>query len=584
VTRDEAIKFIDTGRAQGIPDEELTAEVRKRSVMPPLVEYGPGGKAYPAGVGQYPGGYGYQQADAFNELISSPKAFAAHQVLPLLGAVLGGVGGRYATEAIPALRGAGILASAGRAAVPAAGEAAGIFGGTIGAQAASGEPIDAGQAGRAATLQGGLSLGNSLVANLLGRAGGVSGSAANAAMGRPGFAKVSAGAEDTLARRIAQQAENFPITEGRRRLDTLVAAHDQSGKFIDGEDIITAMKGAFRSGSSPEAVAANRMLDRDIANVRAEMQLVSRTNSSPASRVAASPGMDIPQESVAVPGIEVPSSGPTRLPPGAPSINERTGAPASMMQGSGGVSIPPGTRTLPGVSTPPSQAQTVPPHLLGAYGESTPFIGARNQSLPLTAKQTDELIQRTLTKPVQDELQGKIGASAYTAARLDARNAAAQTFYDRLGGNASQAASSTQAALKSREKIQKYFGTDQFGDPMLQTPGRIAAMGSPGNRSAPTLLKKLEEFDAVNGSHLKDEVIKLGQMREWGPAQQRTANIVSSALQLSRGEATGAIRNAIRGVARLAVSSQGMTGAAGRAGVSTYLTQKSFEDAMKGTP
>jgi len=183
-------------------------------------------------------------------------------------------------------------------------------------------------------------------------------------------------------------------------------------------------------------------------------------------------------------------------------------------------------------------------------------------SLPLTAKQADDLIQRTLTKPVQDELQGKIGASAYTAARLDARNAAAQTFYGRLGSGAKEAGASTQAALTSREKVQHYFGSDIFGDPMLQTPGRIAAVGSPQNRSAATLVEKLQEFDAVNGSRLADEVINLGSVRQWGTKEQRTANLISSSLQLSSGKGPGITQNTVRAMARLLVRAQGLTGAA----------------------
>lgn len=211
--------------------------------------------------------------------------------------------------------------------------------------------------------------------------------------------------------------------------------------------------------------------------------------------------------------------------------------------------------------------------------------GAKGMKLPLTPKQADEILREGMTKPVADEFNSTPGGSAYTNARMEARNLAAHEFYNKLGPDAVDAAGRANKAMTAREAVQDMLPTDKYGDVRLSTPGRVAAAGSPGNPSAAVVLRKMREYDRVNNTDFAGEMIRLGQMKDWGPAQQRTANYISTLLNLPRGSVsdTGWLRNLFRMAGRGAVRGQGMAGAAAR-GAASYAFSQAMEKERRQTP
>lgn len=470
--------------AAGTPKEQVfdfLALRRGQGTNAPLGEYGPGGKLYPAGTGNIPGGY--EQAGLLQEFAESPGKAVARRALPMAGAILGGMGGR-------ALGGA--LGPVGRAVTQAGGEALGMFGGVLGAQGATGAELDPKQAALAAGMVGAASLGTSSLAYGGGRAGGVSSKAASAAVGRPGFAaKVPAEAEHALSVKMAETAKAMPKTQGRIDIEKMIDAHDAAGKRID----------ALQAWS------------------QALSQAGTKTGVHPANKAADTAMKDV-----------------------ADRLFERL-----LQEDAGG---------------------------------------------QLTAKQFDKVIREEFTTHLRKELlPGGPHGGSVTAGRLASlRGDLQEMLYNSLGSGAKEAGQQAAGALRSREALLKYFGGDEFGAPRLSTPGRVAAAAAPANRSGPTLLKKIQAFDEVNGSDLTGEVIRLAQKREWGPAEERTANYISSVLQMSKGGVgtVGALRNLTRAMGRTMVRLQGKTGAGARALTFNPDMQdrqrQAFEEQMRLTP
>lgn len=448
--------------------------------------------------------------------------YIARQTLPIAGAVLGGVAGRYTAGMVPALQKTGFLPAAGRAVASAVGEGTGLATGIVGEQAVSGisqgqglSQVDVPGALGAGGLQTGLSLGAAGTAYGLGRAGGVKSKPAGAAVGRPGFAArlPQSAAMDTAAE-IASTAKNVPLSPGRVTLEEFIAAHDQAEKFIDNKKLLDAMERAMPRGQSREAVAARRMLRQDMRRMREEIRQLSSSNKY----------------------IDDPSAGFARS---APS------------------------------------GQYFP------YKPPTPRPGTQGMTYPMSAYETDQVIQNSLTSAVKKELEGKVGGTAYKAARARARNLAAQEMYRSLGKGAAEAGESAHKALLARESVVKTFPTDPELDiPTPTAVSRVVKAGSLTEADAPIYLKRLRALDNAFGTKLANKVQELGFKMEWGPKDEQAANIIADTLNIPRGRTgVGNVRSGIRILARLAVRSQGMTGAAARG-----FASKAFEDAMRNSP
>lgn len=486
---------------------------------------------------------------------------------PALGAMAGSVAaGRALKHAPKAIRlGAKWLA---RPAGEAAGQGAGEYVNQV--IAGTKEPK---RVGLQAGIGGGLSMGLQATIPLLGRMSGLDPEVALAPVGSPGFAKKLPGRgkpEVALTREINYQAENMPRSQGRQDIDRMIAKHDAAGQFIDGQKVLDAMLGNKVAGSSLEATNANRMLGDDVARLRAEMEMVSSMNRRTPDQMLGAPPVNIPGETIVRPGTtssmlpggteweRVPLPSETGVTPAGYKLVPKT-TPPTFYPGT-----PSTTTNIPDVNIPGVPQQTIPPHLRGVGGTSPPR-GAETMQYPLTAEQLDAIIQRSLTRPVQDELQGA-GSAAYSGARVGARNSAAQTFYGHLGTGAKEAGQQAHEAMLAKEGLQDMFPVDKRGNPRLASPGRVASVGAEGNMSAELVLQSLRDFDRFNpGANLEQKVLDLAFSRAWGPQKQRTASYIMSMLKMpgASGGASGA-QNFIRMLGRMAIRSQGVSGAAAR--------------------
>lgn len=573
MTPDQERDLIKNLHAAGASEEQIVGALRKsRGVpTPEQMQNVQTGTLFPGAEGLI----GSIDQIAKNPTISG----VASNVLPIIGAILGGKVGRMAGEAVPVAQGARAISRIARGAMPfvragasSLGESLGLGSGIVANQAASGQPIDIPSTVGPMARQGALSLGTSGLAYLGGRAGGVDSGAAAEAVGRPGYVKpLPKDAPDLLARKMIKTVEETPLSPGKVKLNDMIAAKDLRGEFVDGEQILAAMEKARMKGSSAEAVAANRRLSGDIARLRAEMHTASQEQQTPPLTMAAAPPVAIPGATRTIPETVIPPSGGTPaggMPHDQYGMTE--GFPRGNLLPSQGMTLPGGTVSQPPVSVPPVQPTTVPPHLQGAYGATSPRPGTAGMALPLTATQANDIIERSLTKPVQEDLQGRIGGQAYGDTRVAARNHAAQEFYSQLGPGAKEAGAAASEYLSKKEKMQAYFPADKFGDPRLSTPGRIRATQAPTNASGPTLMKKIAEYDAaVPGANLGQAVLELDRKGQWGPNEQRNATYISSILQPGRAgvRETGDLRASIRALARQIVRLQGKTGAAARAAI-----------------
>lgn len=237
------------------------------------------------------------------------------------------------------------------------------------------------------------------------------------------------------------------------------------------------------------------------------------------------------------------------------------------------------------------------PHIEGEFADAArQNLSPATMNMPVTAQQADTIIQQSLTKPVAGEFSKRPGGKAYSETRGAARNAAAQEFYKKIapGGEAAKAAQSAANDLKVLEDFNKNFGAgDLVGDPKLSAPGRYLSAGSGVAPNSATLLRKLKRFDEVstrNGqpSNLAGDAVQLAQKIEWGAHDQRVIARIATIMGTGSLKDVGAWRDAIRGLARLSVRSQGRVGAAGRAGTVATFNQPdrkkqeaTFESAMR---
>lgn len=479
--------------AEGVPKEQVFEFLAQR--MPPLGEYGPSGNLYPGGTGNVPEGYALSDIQGGRNVGRNLAGMAARASLVPAGAVLGGMGGRALGAAVPS--------AIGRVALSSAGEGAGAFLGALGTQAASGEPLDYGRAGTVGLTQTGLSAAQSAGTYAMGRSTGIKAPAAAAAMGRPGFAaRVPQEAPMNLAGEVAETAANVPLSPGRVRLQSMIAAHDEAEKFIDNKKILDAMERAMPRGQNAEAVAARRLLRKDIRRIKAE---IAQTSAS----------------------------------------NKHT-----------------------------DQGQYFP------YVPPTRRKGTEGMTYPMTAFETDQLIQESLTSAVKKELEGKVGGTAYKAARARARNLAAQEMYRRLGKGAAEAGEEAHQALLARESVQKTFPTDALDIPTPSAASRVVQAGSDVGTSAPVLAERLKRMDEAFGTSTWAKVQELGFKLQWGPKDQQAANIIADTLNLPRGRTSpGYLKTFFRFLARQGVRAQGKTGAAMRG----YAAQ-AFEQALRSSP
>lgn len=380
---------------------------------------------------------------------------------PVLGAMAGSVAAGKALKHAPkAIRlGAKWLA---RPAGEAVGQGAGEYANQV--IAGTKEPK---RVGLQAAIGGGLSMGLQAAIPVIGRASGLDPEVALAPVGDPRFARKLPGRgkpEVDLTREINSRVANMPKTAARGRLEGMIDSYDRSGSLVDGDLILQDIAAAKSWDATPEAIAANQALDRDIDIIRRKMDRI-------------------------------------------------TG----------------GTRKL-------------------------------------TAEQADEIIRTSLTRPAEAELQGKTGGTLHSNLRAEGRNYAAQNLYGNLGPGAAEAGAEAHQALLAKEGLQDMFPVDKRGNPRLSSPGRVASVGAEGNMSAELVLQSLRDFDRFNpGANLEQKVLDLAFSRAWGPQKQRTASYIMSMLKMpgASGGASGA-QNFIRMLGRMAIRSQGVSGAAAR--------------------
>jgi hypothetical protein len=132
----------------------------------------------------------------------------------------------------------------------------------------------------------------------------------------------------------------------------------------------------------------------------------------------------------------------------------------------------------------------------------------------------------------------------------------------------------------SRESVRKTFPIDEQGIPKPSAAAAVAQSGSETNTSGPILLKRLQGMDNDWGTKLVAKARELGFKRNWGTNDEQAAAIIADTLNIPRGRTSiGAVRSAIKAIARAGVRAQGKTGAVARG----YATQ-AFESAMRNSP
>lgn len=274
--------WADKKIASGVSPQDVVDTIAEaRQKRPPLVEYGPGGRTYPAGTGYMPGGYTQAAAvqDVMNEAAQHPGRSAATSAATIASMAIApaiakwGLG--WAMKYAPWMTKPGIIPAIARAGAGAGTEAAAAYGVT--APLAGTE-----QAKSNALWQGGMALGANVLTPLAGKAGGVSNERSILAVGNPSVVE-SPGpmALKNQAESIGTYLRDMPLTKERQALSQMIVSHDAAGNFISADDVIEGMRKAMPSGSSPEAISARGLIERDIENFKQELLGISLGNKPP---------------------------------------------------------------------------------------------------------------------------------------------------------------------------------------------------------------------------------------------------------------------------------------------------------------